>query len=243
MSDNALAWRPVTRMRMHEQVLAQIEEQIVQGSLKPGDRLPAERELAQALDVSRGAVREAMRILESMGVISASTGSGSGAGSTVVGHGTQAMGTLLRLHLALASFEQDDLVEVRVQLEGWAAGEAAANRTEAGVQKLERLVDEMFQSGLSHTEFNELDTEFHLTIASMSGNSLLELLMYGLRDAVKRRMVMAFDAMPAEKDVIPRLCREHAEILAAIREGQGERAGELVREHITTFYRDVPLPQ
>ncbi len=73
-------WRPVTRSRSHELVLDQIEEQILAGTLRVGDRLPGERDLASHLQVSRSAVREAIRALEAQGVVRSAVGSGKDAG-------------------------------------------------------------------------------------------------------------------------------------------------------------------
>ena len=78
------AWQPVRRLRTHEHVLAQIAERILDGRLQVGDRLPSERELVGALGVSRGSVREALRILESMGIVEANVGSGRDAGMEVI---------------------------------------------------------------------------------------------------------------------------------------------------------------
>jgi GntR family transcriptional regulator, transcriptional repressor for pyruvate dehydrogenase complex len=238
--DNGAAlWKPVTRLRTHEQVLAQIEEQVVQGRLRPGDRLPAERQLAEALGVSRGAVREALRVLESMGVVMAGTGSGPTAGSIIVGQGTMALGNLLRLHLALAAFSRKELVEVRAQLEVWAAHEAAEHATAADFLKLRGVVAQMREPHLAYSTFNELDTEFHVTIASVSGNNLLALIMRALRDAIHREMVAVFETLSDATPVVRSLCGQHEAILAALELHDGARAGQLVRGHISHFYVDI----
>ena len=240
MPDNGAAyWKPVAKVRTHEQVLAQIEEQVVQGRLRPGDRLPAERQLAEVLGVSRGAVREALRVLESMGVVVAGTGSGSSAGSIIVDQGTTGLSTLLRLHLALAAFSRKELVEVRAHLEVWAAQAAAKHATDADFETLRRIVTRMREPGLAYARFNELDTEFHVTIASVSGNSLLALLMRALRDAIKREMVTVFETLSGAAAVVEGLCMQHEEILAALKQRDGDEAAKLVRDHIAHFYGDI----
>ena len=98
---SASEWRPLPRLRTHEQVVAEIENRLNSGKLKAGDRLPPERQFAEALGVSRGAVREALRILESIGVVEAGTGSGPTSGSRIVKDSTAGMGMVLRLHLQL----------------------------------------------------------------------------------------------------------------------------------------------
>jgi GntR family transcriptional regulator, transcriptional repressor for pyruvate dehydrogenase complex len=235
--DGTARWRSVTRLRTHEHVLAQIEEQVAQGRLRPGDRLPGERQLAEALGVSRGAVREALRVLEFMGVVAAGTGSGPTAGSIIVGQGTAALGNLLRIHLALASFTRRELVEVRAQLEDWAAQQAAENATDFG--PLRDVVRQMHEPGLDHASFNELDAEFHVMIASVSGNNLLALLMRGLRDAIQREMVAVFETLSEASAVVDTLCVQHEEIIEALERHDGAHAAQLVRAHIRHFYVDV----
>src|SRR5258708_273861 len=110
-------WEPVRRVRAPEQGLAQIEQKILDGRPRPGQKLPSERELVTVLGVSRTSIREALRALEAMGVIEARTGSGRDAGSVIAGQSTAAITNLLRLHIALAQISLADLVETRVQLE------------------------------------------------------------------------------------------------------------------------------
>lgn len=224
------------RFRTHEQVLEQVEEQIVKGRLRPGDRLPPERQLAETLGVSRSAVREALRVLESMGVISASTGSGPSAGSIIVGESTPALGTLLRLHVALASYSQSEVMEVRVQLERWAAREAAVRAEGDALKELQDIVAQMRQPNIPPDRFNELDTAFHVTIAAISGNGLLSTMMQALRDAVHREMVHVFATLDDARTVIGDLCEEHQAILDAIVASDAERAAGLVQAHIENFY-------
>jgi GntR family transcriptional regulator, transcriptional repressor for pyruvate dehydrogenase complex len=236
VEDAASEWKPVRRFRTHEQVLQQVEEQILRGRLRPGDRLPPERQLAETLGVSRSAVREALRVLESMGVVSASAGSGPSAGSIIVGEGTPALGTLLRLHLALSSYTQREVTEVRIQLERWAAREAATRAEGDTLQELHDIVAQMRTPDMSPDRFNELDTAFHVAIAAISGNSLLATLMQALRDAVHREMVRVFSTLRDAESVMARLCVEHQAILDAIVASDGERAATLVQQHIENFY-------
>ncbi|MEV6899559.1 FadR/GntR family transcriptional regulator [Amycolatopsis sp. NPDC051372] len=235
------AWEPVRRVRMHEQVLAQIEEKILDGSLRAGEKLPSERELVSALGVSRTSVREALRALEAMGIIEARTGSGADAGSVVTARSTPALTNLLRLHLALARISLADLVETRVQLERNAARGAASTRTPEDVARLAELVEGMRAADQEYQQFNALDTEFHVTIARISGNALATDLMQALRGAVESEMAAAFARLPDWRAVAADLVTEHEEILRAIEAGDGDRAAELVADHITRFYTDRVL--
>ncbi len=230
------AWQPVRRIRTHEHVLAQIAERILDGRLQVGDRLPSEREFVSALGVSRGSVREALRILESMGIVEANVGSGRDAGSTVSGRTSEALSNLLRLHMALSRFQLTDLVEVRIQLERAAAARAAEEAGAADHARLMSIVDDMGRPDLEHSLFHELDTEFHVTIARASGNALSADLMQALRGAVRAHMETAFERIEDWDGMVQRLSQEHRQIVAAIASGDGLRAADLVAEHITRFY-------
>lgn len=229
-------WQPVRRVRTHEHVLAQIAERIIDGRLEVGDRLPSERELVTALGVSRGSVREALRILESMGIIEANVGSGRDAGSTVSGRPSEALSNLLRLHMALSRFQLVDLVEVRIQLERAAAARASSVAQTSDIARLNEIVDEMSRGDLEHAQFHELDTEFHVTIANVSGNALSADLMHALRGAVRTHMETAFEAIKDWDAMVRRLSDEHRQITAAIGAHDGALAADLVAEHISHFY-------
>lgn len=232
------SWEPVRRVRTHEQVLAQIQQKILDGSLRAGQRLPSERELVTALGVSRTSVREALRALEAMGIIEARTGSGQDAGSVVTAKSTPAMTNLLRLHIALAKISLADLVETRVQLERNAARGAASARTAEDVHRLAGLVEAMRSTDSDYHEFNALDTEFHVTIARISGNALAADLMQALRGAVEHEMAAAFARFDDWRTVADSLVDEHEAILRAVEKGDEETAANQVAEHITRFYRD-----
>jgi len=228
----------VRKVRTHEQVVAQIQEKILDGELRVGARLPSERDLVEALGVSRSSVREALRALEAMGIIDASGGSGRDSGSVIAGRSTEALGNLLRLHIALAGIKLEDLVDVRVQLERHAVTGASAHRRDADLARLRELTDSMRPALVSSAEFNELDTEFHVSIARASGNGLVVTLMQALRAAVKAEMVRAFTAIEDWRSVGERLAAEHSAIVDAIEARRGTEGAALVEEHIRSFYQN-----
>lgn len=232
------SWEPVRKIRTHEQVLVQIEQKILDGQLRVGEKLPSERELVEALGVSRTSVREALRALEAMGIIEASVGSGRDSGAIISGRSTSALSNLLRLHMALAQISLTDLVEVRVQLETNAAKSAARNRDESDIEELRLLVEKMRSREIRYEEFNELDTEFHVRIARASRNALASDLMQTLRDAVRTNMTAAFEKLPDWRKVADALAAEHEKLANAIEQRDEEVAAQLVSNHITRFYHD-----
>ncbi len=232
-------WRTVRPVRTHEQVLTQIQQKILDGRLRVGDRLPSERELGEALGVSRNSVREALRVLESMGILSAQVGSGRDAGSTVAGRSTAALSNLLRLHMALSQFSQNDLVDVRIELERLAVARAAAGADVGDLERLRALTRAMAEPGMDYERFHELDSEFHIALARASDNALATDLMQALRDAVKGEMIAAFRRVRDWDVMVSTLTEEHLAILRAVEAGDGKEAAELVTRHIKGFYAAV----
>jgi GntR family transcriptional repressor for pyruvate dehydrogenase complex len=112
-------------VKNYELVLHRVEADLAAGRLRIGGRLPAERVLAEQLGISRPSVREAVRVLEAMGVVRTATGSGPEAGAVIVAEPVPPLTAVLRLHLATNHLPMGDVVQTRLLLESWAAREAA----------------------------------------------------------------------------------------------------------------------
>lgn len=229
-------WRPVKRVRTHEQILEQIEEQIIQGQLKVGDRLPGERDLVGILGVSRTTVREALRVLEALGIVVANAGTGKSSGSIVCGNPGPGLTTLLRLHLALAQFSMAEVIESRIVIERWSVAAASSRAVPADFAELRVLIDAMKDPTIKPSEFNTLDAEFHQRLAAASHNGLLSNLMLAIRGAVEREMVSAFHRLEDWHITASQLTAEHEVILQAVEKGQADTASALVERHISDFY-------
>jgi DNA-binding FadR family transcriptional regulator len=229
-------WVPVTRARTYELVLDRIEEQIASGRLRAGDRLPAERDLAAALGVSRVAVREAMRVLQAMGLISQGTGSGRDAGTTLTAAPAEALTRLIRLHVLVASVGSEDLISARVTLERESARLAAGAATDEDRALLAKLLAVMEEPGIPVEEFNDADTAFHVAIARASGNALVAELTTALRNAMRAPLLGHLRAEQNFATTAARLSAEHREVYQALVAGDGARAADLVQDHIVRFY-------
>lgn len=224
------------RPRTHEIVLGRIEERIASGRLRAGDRLPAERDLAAELGVSRAAVREAIRVLEAMGTVVQGTGSGPEAGTLLTAVPGAALQHLITLHVMLASFGTADVVRARVALERESARLAAQHAGPEDQELIARQLAVMDDPDIGVAEFNDADTEFHLAIARASGNALVAELTTALRTAMRPTLLQALLADEAFRATAARLAAEHQGIHEAIREGAGPRAADLVEAHIAGFY-------
>jgi GntR family transcriptional repressor for pyruvate dehydrogenase complex len=226
-------------MRTHQLVLSWIEAELSEGRLTVGGRLPAERTLAEQLKVSRTTVREASRILEAMGVVRAGVGSGPEAGTVVISDPTSALGSALRLHVATQHLPVADIVETRVLLESWAASKASPQAPE--LEAAGSLLEEMAAGGLDIDEFLALDIRFHLALADAAGNAVVSAMMGSLRESIQRYAAQLTSNLPDWEATASRLKAEHREILAAIRNGDGDRAAQLVAAHIEGYYTEAGL--
>lgn len=236
-------WHPIARSRSYELVVDQVEEQILAGALRVGDRLPAERDLAQHLQVSRAAVREAIRTLEAQGVVRSGVGSGKDAGTIVSAMPSEALTRLLRLHVALANFPIPDVVDARVILERSSATLAADNADEGDRAAMRSALEGMDRPGVDRERFNDLDTAFHVAIAEASGNRLVADMTIALRDSMRRPILRALEALgPEWGTVADQLRADHHAIFAAIEAGDGALAADRVDQHIRAAHAALPFP-
>lgn len=217
------------RTRTFEDVLAQIERRIAEDGLTVGDRLPGERQLAEQLGVGRSSVREALRVLETLGVLSSQAGRGPDAGAVLTSRPDMALTDLLRLNLGLATLELREVIETRLMIERRSAAHAAT--TGADTSALAAAIKGMDEAG-SAEEFVEHDTAFHCAIADASGNRLIAAIMRSLRDAMRRYAVEAVERL-GDTSI---LRADHERILAAIAAGDPDEAAEAVTDHLAHAY-------
>jgi GntR family transcriptional repressor for pyruvate dehydrogenase complex len=223
-------------MRTHELVLQWIEKQLSDGDLALGGRLPGERAMAEQLQVSRTSVREAVRILEAMGVVRAGVGSGKDAGTVVIAEPGSALGSTLRLHVATRHLPVADIVETRVLLESWAAARAKVGAP--ALDEAAALLEQMDSSADIET-FLALDARFHVALAQAAGNTVVSAMMASLRGAIEDYAGKLTGNLPDWKATSDRLRAEHHAILAAVNANDGGRAADLVAAHIQGFYKEA----
>jgi GntR family transcriptional repressor for pyruvate dehydrogenase complex len=229
-------------VKNYELVLHRVEAELAAGRLRIGGRLPGERALAEQLGISRPSVREAVRVLEAMGVVRTATGSGPESGAVIVAEPVSPLTAVLRLHLATNHLPMGDVVQTRLLLESWSAREAAARELGTGELKVaEELLDRMDDTELSPEEFHLLDAEFHVALSGLAGNVLIAAVMASLRSAIHTYVLAAVPNLPDWGATAVGLRAEHRAILAAVRGGEPERAATLVTAHIRGFYQAAQL--
>lgn len=224
-----------TPARAWRTVLDRIEADLLDGTLRPGERLPPERELAATLCVGRSSVREALRVLEVMGLIRTGTGSGPTSGAIVVATPQGGMAQLLRLQVAALAFPIADVVQTRLVLEDWTVAHLAdrpATREDLAV--VHATLDAMAPD-LPVEEFLALDARLHVGLAEATGNAVIAATMAGLRTAIEDYVREGAQHIDDWHATARRLHTEHATILDAIERGDGARARRLVVAHIGDY--------
>ncbi len=224
-------------MRTHELVLNWVEAELAAHRLGLGDRLPAERTLAATLAVSRPAVREAVKVLEAMGVVRSGVGSGPNAGTIVIADPSMALSSALRLHLATDHLTAAHVVQTRVLLETWAAAHVVPDAPE--LDQADGLLTRMDAADLPVEHFLVLDAAYHVCLTSAAGNPLISAMMAALRDSIEGYTLALTAKLPDWGATSARLRREHQAILATIRSGQAGTASDLVRAHIEGYFREA----
>lgn len=230
-----MAFREVVRNPVYLQVAEQLREAILAGELTQGDPLPTERELSESFGVSRASVREALRALEAQGLI---TAGGAPVRAVVAGAvdgpASNALVNLLRLN----AVSLRDLVDFRCTLEAAALRLVAAEGEPGRLEEARRALGEMRADDISVEAFDDADVRFHVALVRASGNEAMHLVMLALRNAVARHLLGALRSQRDGRATLGRLAGEHEAILAAVEAGDGERAAELVTDHIRGFYKD-----
>ena len=234
IEENQPIYKTVRTSRLYELIVQQVEDSILQGQLKPGDQLPAERDLAQRFGVSRTAVREAVKTLREKGLVEAYSGRG-----TFVTNGTsQAIRQSLDLMIRIN--QQDgsaNLVELRLVLEPEIAGLAASRIDEQLLATMRESVAVMDRSLRDPDAFVEADLDFHLALAEAVGNplilSLLDSIVGLLRE--QRSRIFNIDGGPERGQF------HHKRILAAIEQHDPVSAREAMRAHLQQVLTDSSL--
>ena len=228
-------YRVVKTSRLYEQIVQQVEESILSGQLKPGDQLPAERDLAQSFGVSRTAVREAVKTLREKGLVEAFSGRG-----TFVTNGTsQAIRQSLDLMIRINQQEGSaHLAELRLVLEPEIAGLAASRIEDQLLGTMRETVAVMERNLQDREAYIEADLDFHLALAEAAGNPLILSLLDSIVGLLREQRSRIFDVEGGPE----RGQYHHKRILAAVERSDPEAARGAMREHLQQVLSDSSSP-
>ncbi|MBE3091542.1 MAG: FadR family transcriptional regulator [Candidatus Atribacteria bacterium] len=220
-----MEFKEITPIRLYESVIEQIMDLIRNRELKPGDKLPPERELAEKLSISRGSLREAFRVLESRGLIKSKPGGGRFIREIRENDHNNTENIILSLEKSsiLELLEAREIFEVKI------AEIAAQRATVEDIKSIEEALNKMNEEdGLKDDKKTESDTEFHLAIASASHNfvfvNIIKLHLDLLRNTREKTQ-----QIPGRRE---ERWREHQAILQAIKEHDTKKAGEAMLKHL-----------
>jgi GntR family transcriptional regulator, transcriptional repressor for pyruvate dehydrogenase complex len=223
-------FEPIERKKVYELVAERLVQEISDRRLNPGDELPRERQLAEAYRVGRSSVREALRMLESRGLIAAP-----GGGRLVVADYTNPLNQSLALLLRLHDGDLRELFEVRRILEVESAGLAALRRTDQDLEAMRAALRSMRQGLRSAERYVGGDVHFHLAVAAATHNRMATYVMQAIRDVLHRALLSIYH-IPGSPQ---RSIGQHDQILAAITDRRAELAREQMRRHLLRVEDDI----
>lgn len=218
--------KPIVFEKAVDLIIDQIRSLISSGELKPGDKLPSERKLAEHLGVSRGQVREAIGKLEFYGILRTLPQSG----TTVSGLGLVALEGLISDVLELEARDFGSLVEARVLLEKEAAYLAAQRRTDKDIASIEKALKAYETKRMANDVALDEDFIFHLKIAEASKNTVLRSLMIVITPDLLANFKQLEVCNNANNDL---RVNEHRIILQHIIERNSEAASEQMGIHLS----------
>lgn len=212
-----------------DKIIRQVRELITSGQLKPGDKLPPERKLAEKLGVGRSNVRDAIKKLEFYGILKTLPQSG----TVVAGIGITALEGLISDVLKIENSDFASLVETRVLLETESAKLAALRRTDQDIEDIQQALDAYASKIKLNQQAVEEDLMFHLKIAEASKNAVLKSLMLIITpDIIKNFIQLDICKDGRSVDVL----EEHEIILKHIIAQEPEAAAEAMRIHLKDVF-------
>jgi DNA-binding FadR family transcriptional regulator len=229
---------PLRGDALHQRIQDRITRFIIERGFRPGDPLPAEADLARTLGISRPSLREAMKALQTLGVIEARHGSGTYVGRFSLDPLVDGLAFRIRIDLNQNVQTIRELLEIRLVLESSLVARVAAVRTPEQIAQLEALVARMERRGAVGEEFPEDDRVFHEVLYRPLGNSLVVTLLQAFW-RVLARVRTDLNLSPADPAVT---AADHRRILDAIVAGDGAAASEAMTIHFNGIQSRIQEP-
>lgn len=220
--------------RIFQDIITQIQEAILSGQLKAGDKLPAERKLKDMFNTSRGTLREALRVLEQKGLISIKTGTSGGA--IVKEVTSNQISESLDLLIRSQKVSLRHLADFREGVEGTVTSLAAKYADKNAILKLNSILykaeENIKKERPDWNEFINIDNEFHMTLAEIAQNPIFISVLKTIHDNINRYYNQF---LSREDKIIIEGCNDMRRIIQAVENGREKEAGELARKHVERF--------
>jgi GntR family transcriptional repressor for pyruvate dehydrogenase complex len=221
--------RPIQTSSAAHQIAEQVRMAVLLGQLAPGQRLPSESELAAEYSVSRGTIRETMKLLSAAGLVEATRGASGGTFVRVPEPGAAAanMGDAISLWFNAGSTSLAEVNDARAWIERGCVLMAARNRTDGDVEAIRAAVEAMEAPGLEMDDMLELDIDFHVAVSRAAHNAVMELAMNAIHLVRPYTNTMLVPLLRIET-----IASQHRAIYEAIRAGDVEAADEAFAVHM-----------
>ncbi len=226
MDNDSLA--PVKQGKRHQLIGHEIRKAIIDGTMRPGDRLPAERELSATFRASRIVVREALKGLEASGLVVIKPGSG----VFVTNASSKTMSDSLYSILRMQNTSINELTEARLIIEPNIARIAAERATEADFQRLEANIREARRVSNGKIPSTAKNIDFHSNLAEMTHNAVIILTMKSLLEVLDAMFLDFSGNVTHRLRISRRSLNQHVKILKALRERDPEKVYRLMFDHI-----------
>jgi len=222
--------------KVFQDVVAQIQEAILDGRLKTGDTLPSERQLKDMFNISRGTLREALRVLEQKGLIEIKLGVGGG--SVVKDVNVEQVSESLGLLIKSQKVSLNHLAEFREDVEGIVAARAAARHSKTDISGLKALLAKARQcteGGTSQRNaFIEIDKQIHMTLARVAQNPIYISVLHSVHENIHRYYERFLSMKERE---LQQNYQDLSDLVEAVEKRQTDRARRLARSHVRRFNR------
>lgn len=221
-----MAFEPIKKLKVAEQVAGIIREAIVGGSYRKGDSLPSERELATQFGVNRSSIREALMRLEAWGLVDIKQGGATRVRDVFYSAGLQILPYLVAPNGRLDGELVGDILAVRAMLMAWTARLAAEHATDDDVAQLEEVLQRL-DAATELSDIQRIDFEFFEGLVATSHNKVLSLFTNALRDIYRENashLRFLYSARPF--DLAP-----HRQAVEAIAAGDGDRAAAAMKAY------------
>jgi GntR family transcriptional regulator, transcriptional repressor for pyruvate dehydrogenase complex len=219
--------KPVEKQRVAEEVAEQLRGLILGGQYPPGSKLPPERELSKRLRVNRASLREALKKLEHLGLVRIRQGDGTRVQNFMETGGIELVQHLLPLAGGKPELIRDLLEFRRIFGRELARLAAARSKDGDGIAKLRALADRA-DTVAGALELFDLDFDFYVAVAQMSGNQVMLLLINTVRDGVRGFMPLLAN-LAAPGDTVR---KHHRDLIAAIEKGDLNGAGKIADDYL-----------
>ncbi len=228
--------RPIKTKKIYEEIVDQIKQLIIDGQIKPGDKLPAERELVESFKVSRSSIREALSALEMMGMLEVRTGEG----TFIKQIKAESMMSNLAWALYLDKGSVLEILEVRRMIEVQAVGYAAERATLKEINELAQTLETMKSNLIGSGIISEkADLTFHYTIAVATHNKITIRLMDTIVDNL-HHLIRATRSKLYEGKYTPELLfEEHVTIYEAIKNRDVKGAKKQMLLHLSGVEEEI----